>query len=108
MTFFCKIPTIYNKLSNMFDFILKKERFSLYYFAYTTMIFLGDAPSVEKPYGPYPFYVTNRNNKTVPILQAYAYTKYIGKVDLKFDSDGELISINGSPILLNHEKQQGK
>lgn len=52
--------------------------------------------------------MTNRNNKTVPILQAYAYTKYIGKVDLKFDSNGELISINGSPILLNHEKQQGK
>lgn len=50
----------------------------------------------------------NRKNKTVPILQAYAYTKYMGKVDLKFDSDGELVRINGSPTLLNHEIQQGK
>lgn len=52
--------------------------------------------------------MTNRKNKTVPILQAYAYTKYVGKVDLKFDSNGDLISIVGSPILLDHKKQQGK
>lgn len=34
-------------------------------------------------------------------------TKYIGKVNLRFDSDGRLISIDGSPILLNNEIKQG-
>lgn len=52
--------------------------------------------------------MTNAQNKAVPILQAYANTKYIGKVDLHFDSNGDLVSINGSPILLNHEIKQGK
>lgn len=71
-------------------------------------IILGTPPSIEKPYGPYPVLVTNHKNKTVPILQAYANTKYIGKVDLKFDPNGELLSINGKPTLLDHNIQQGK
>jgi len=43
----------------------------------------------------------------VPILQAYANTKYVGKVVLKFDSNGEIVNIDGSPTLLNHEIKQG-
>jgi len=64
-------------------------------------------PSIEKPYGPYPLYVTNVKHKAVPILQAYANSKYVGKVVLKFDSNGDLINTDGSPTLLNHEIQQG-
>jgi len=51
--------------------------------------------------------VTNIKNKAVPILQAYANTKYVGKVVLKFDSNGDIVNINGSPTLLNHEIKQG-
>lgn len=51
--------------------------------------------------------MTNAKNKRVPILQAYANTKYAGKVVLKFDSNGDLVSIDGSPTLLNHEIKQG-
>lgn len=70
--------------------------------------FVETPPSIEKPYGPYPLYVTNVKNKAVPILQAYANTKYVGKVILKFDSNGELVNINGSPTLLNYEIKQGQ
>jgi len=69
--------------------------------------FVDTPPSIEKPYGPYPLYVTNVKNKPIPILQAYANTKYVGKVILKFDSNGELVNIDGSPTLLNHEIKQG-
>lgn len=68
---------------------------------------LDTPPSIEKPYGPYPLYVTNVKNKAVPILQAYANTKYVGKVVLKFDSNGDIVNIDGSPTLLNHEIKQG-
>lgn len=51
--------------------------------------------------------MTNVKNKRVPIVQAYANTKYIGKVVLKFDSNGDLVSIDGKPTLLNHEAKQG-
>lgn len=71
--------------------------------------FPGTPPSIEKPYGPYPLYVTNsKSNKTIPILQAYCNTKYVGKVDLKFDSNGDLRNISGSPILMDHKIKQGK
>ncbi|CAI6346863.1 unnamed protein product [Macrosiphum euphorbiae] len=71
-----------------------------------TFLYSGTPPSIEKPYGPYPLYVTNVNNKKVPILQAYANTKYVGKVVLKFNSNGDLVSIDGKPTLLNHEAKQ--
>jgi len=71
-----------------------------------TFLYSGTPPSIEKPYGPYPLYVINVKNKAIPILQAYANTKYVGKVILKFDSNGELVNIDGSPTLLNHEIKQ--
>jgi len=81
-----------------------------YFFIYSFMqsiYFSGTPPSIEKPYGPYPLYVTNVKNKAVPIVQAYANTKYVGKVVLKFDSNGDLVSVDGTPTLLNHEAKQG-
>lgn len=52
--------------------------------------------------------INSKNNKTIPILQAYCNSKYIGRVDLKFDSNGDLINITGSPILMDHKISQGK
>lgn len=67
----------------------------------------GPQPSIENPYGPYPLYVKNAKNKSVPIVQVYANTKYMGKIQLRFDSDGNLANFNGSPILLNKDLGQG-
>lgn len=80
----------------------------MFYNIFTKLIYLGSPPSIEKPYGPYPLYVKNTKNKVVPVLQAYANAKYIGKVNLQFNSNGDLININGSPTLLNHEIKKGK
>lgn len=46
--------------------------------------------------------------KTTPILQAYANTKYFGKVDLKFDSNGVLVSIDGTPIIMDNKIMEGE
>lgn len=51
--------------------------------------------------------MTNTNNKVVPILQVYAHTKYVGKVNLRFDANGDLVNIDGSPTLLDHRIEQG-
>lgn len=37
----------------------------------------------------------------VPIAQAYAYSKYVGKLTVTFDKNGNLISSSGDPILLD-------
>lgn len=57
----------------------------------------------EKPQGPYPTEVKQASGRTVRVVQAYAYTKYLGKLHLTFDSDGEIVDCDGMPILLNQE-----
>ncbi|WP_136439536.1 bifunctional metallophosphatase/5'-nucleotidase [Pacificoceanicola onchidii] len=54
---------------------------------------LGD---MERAKGPYP---TIQND--VPILQAYAYGKYLGEVNVTFDDDGNLTALTGAPKLLD-------
>ncbi|MEM9425896.1 MAG: bifunctional metallophosphatase/5'-nucleotidase [Pseudomonadota bacterium] len=46
--------------------------------------------------GPYPDVVNS-----VPIVQAYAYGKYLGELEIVFDDDGKVISATGEPVLLD-------
>ncbi|MDP5216935.1 bifunctional metallophosphatase/5'-nucleotidase [Ruegeria sp. 2205SS24-7] len=50
----------------------------------------------EDAAGAYPMMVGD-----VPVVQAYAYSKYLGEITLTFDDDGNLISAEGEPILLD-------
>ncbi len=70
----------------------------------------GEAqPSVEKPEGPYPTLVQqNGTGRTVPVVQAYAYTKYLGKFKMWFDKDGEMVKWEGAPMLLDSSVKQDK
>src|SRR5690606_27839624 len=55
----------------------------------------------DKAAGPYPVLVQNPAGKQVPIVQAYAYGKYLGEIEIVFDDDGHVISAAGDPILLD-------
>uniref|UniRef100_A0A182P8Z7 Apyrase n=1 Tax=Anopheles epiroticus TaxID=199890 RepID=A0A182P8Z7_9DIPT len=66
-----------------------------------TFLYSGAAPDVEEPAGPYPVMVKNAAGKEVPVVQAYAYTKYLGYLHLQFDAEGNLIELDGTPLLLN-------
>lgn len=50
--------------------------------------------AADPPAGPYPTYVENVElvGKLVPVVQAKAYTKYLGELRLRFDADGDLVS----------------
>ena len=48
-------------------------------------------PSIDIPKGPYPTYILQPGGRTVPVVQAYCYTKYMGVLTLKFDDNGELL-----------------
>ena len=67
----------------------------------------GPQPSTEVPEGPYPTLVKQDSGRVVPVVQAYAFTKYLGYLKLKFDDQGELVNWTGSPILLNSSYPQG-
>ena len=77
-----------------------------------TFLFNGNStPSIEVPAGPYPTYVEQPNpevSKKVPVVQAYAYGKYIGRLDIVFDDEGDIISAEGAPVLLDSSQEKGE
>ena len=56
--------------------------------------------SGDSAVGPYPTMVDVEGGKKVALVQARCYTRYIGKLDLEFDANGNMISHSGNPILL--------
>lgn len=69
-------------------------------------MYTGEAPSTETSEGEYPTIVTQANGKCVPVVQAYAFTKYLGRMQLEFDNQGNLISAIGAPMLLDSSVPQ--
>ncbi len=51
--------------------------------------------------GPYPTWVSQEAGTLVPVVQAYAYSKYVGHLELTFDDAGNLIYAGGNTILLD-------
>lgn len=59
---------------------------------------LGEMEGAE---GAYPTMVAGPDGKDVPIVQAYAYGKYLGHLTVTFDDNGEVTALEGQPILLD-------
>lgn len=68
-----------------------------------TFLWNGPRPSSEEPEGPYPTIIKQkRTGKKVPVVQAYAYTKYMGRLYITIDTEsGNIITAKGEPLLLN-------
>ncbi len=68
----------------------------------------GPPPSTEVPAGPYPFMVKSDDGRQVPVVQAYAFGKYLGYLKLTFDNAGNVVKSTGKPVLLDSSIPQGK
>lgn len=66
-----------------------------------TFLYTGTAPSVEIPAGDYPFLETSEDGRKVPVVQAYAFGKYLGFLKVTFDDNGNAVQYSGNPILLD-------
>jgi len=66
-----------------------------------TFLWNGPKPDHEEPIGPYPTVVKKKGGKKVPVVQAYAYTKYMGHLNVVFNEKGDAIEFSGQPLLLN-------
>ncbi|XP_021942371.1 protein 5NUC-like [Zootermopsis nevadensis] len=71
-----------------------------------TFLYSGNKPDSEDPEGIYPTFVTQTSGRRVPVVQAYAYTKYLGQLNLEFNSLGEITNAVGNPLLLDHNTEQ--
>jgi 5'-nucleotidase len=67
------------------------------------LITAGNPPSDDTCKGPYPYIVHPDHNMSlsVPVVQAYYYTKYLGKLQVTFNDLGEVTGWSGNPVLLN-------
>ncbi len=55
----------------------------------------------ERADGPYPTWIRNPSGGKTAIVQAYAYGKYLGRLDVEFDDEGIVTSALGEPILVD-------
>jgi 5'-nucleotidase len=53
--------------------------------------------------GPYPVVAKSPSGRNVPIVQAAAYSQYLGRLDLTFDAGGRLTGWAGNTLLLDHQ-----
>ncbi len=51
--------------------------------------------------GAYPTVITNPDGAFVPIVQAYAYSKYLGHLEVTFDDDGNVVYAGGDTMVLD-------
>ncbi len=56
----------------------------------------------DKASGPYPTLVKAPNGVEVPIVTAYAYSKYLGELKVTFDDNGVVKASSGAPLLLDN------
>ncbi|CAL7933343.1 unnamed protein product [Xylocopa violacea] len=73
-----------------------------------TFLYNGKQPDIEIPEGLYPTEVVQKNGRKVYVVQAYAYTKYLGNFTVNFDEDGKVTDINGNPVLVDSSVEQAK
>uniref|UniRef100_A0A3P9J7Z8 5'-nucleotidase n=1 Tax=Oryzias latipes TaxID=8090 RepID=A0A3P9J7Z8_ORYLA len=66
-----------------------------------TFLYTGKPPSTEVPRGPYPFNVSSYDGRWVPVVQAFAFGKYLGYLKVTFDQAGKVVKAVGNPILMN-------
>ncbi|KAI9220133.1 Metallo-dependent phosphatase-like protein [Blastocladiella britannica] len=58
--------------------------------------------------GPYPTKIQNKANETTFIVQAKSYTEWIGMLDIEWDAEGKLVSLDGNPTHLTDDMPQDK
>lgn len=88
-------------------YIQKTYRLLLSIFCFFCSVFPGTPPSTEVPVGTYPYMVTSEEGRKVPVVQAYAFGKYLGYLKVSFDDAGNVVKSTGNPILLDSSIKQG-
>lgn len=72
-----------------------------------TFLFSGEnPPGPDRPQDTYPTVEKNEEGQDVLIVQASAYTKYLGDITLYFDDDGIVQNFEGAPIFLSNDVVQ--
>ncbi|KAL1442062.1 hypothetical protein MTO96_008068 [Rhipicephalus appendiculatus] len=67
-----------------------------------TFLYTGeDHPKEDTPEGPYPYVVNRSDGSRALVVQDFRFGKYLGRLDVTFNSAGHVVAWGGNPILLN-------
>lgn len=102
MMFFTGIFT--ERLAIIFRDFYKTREFNDSYMK----LFADEQPSREHVVAPYPYWVTQKSGKRVPIVQSFAFSKYFGILTLTLDDKYKIVSAEGNSHLLNYTHEKGK
>ena len=74
------------------------------------VIISGCPPGEEIPLDDYPIVIHPDDDPegTVLIIHGTVYAKYLGRLNVVFDEEGQVSEWYGNPILLDDEVEQGK
>ncbi|RWS19440.1 5'-nucleotidase-like isoform X1, partial [Leptotrombidium deliense] len=67
-----------------------------------TFLWTGPQPSDEKPVDTYPVVIKHNDGRMSLVVQAFAFSKYLGFLNVIFDEKGDVLKYSGQPILLDH------
>lgn len=65
-------------------------------------------PSIEEPVAEYPTVINHTDKRKTLVVQAYAFGKYLGHLDVTFNDDGNVVNYSGEPILMTSDMPQGE
>ena len=71
-----------------------------------SFLYSGTPVGPDNPVGEYPTIEKQENGREVLIVQASAYNKYLGNIQVFFDEEGEIKKYEGAPIFLSHDIPQ--
>ncbi|KAK8770641.1 hypothetical protein V5799_012894, partial [Amblyomma americanum] len=67
-----------------------------------TFLYTGtDHPKENKPEGPYPYVVNRTDGSKALIVQDFWFGKFLGRLNVTFDAEGNVKTWEGNPILMN-------
>ncbi|XP_050045147.1 protein 5NUC-like [Dermacentor andersoni] len=67
-----------------------------------TFLYTGDDhPKENTPEGPYPYVVNRTDGSRALVVQDFWFGKFLGRLDVTFNSTGHVVEWGGNPILLN-------
>jgi 5'-nucleotidase len=79
---------------------------------------LGDAAALRaaglpegafaKHRGAYPLHATAKDGRDVPVVSAYEWGRLLGRLDVTFDGEGNVVEAHGAPIVLGASWDEGK
>jgi len=71
-----------------------------------TFLYTGEAPSNNVAEDIYPITMMANDGSKTLVVQDFEYGKYLGRLNIKFNDGGELISWNGNPVLLDNKIEE--